>query len=498
MNGAEMHPNTFTERENDVVHLLLQGFENKQMAKTLGISERTVEFHLSNIFAKLGVNSRTEAVIELTEQANSAPTVVPAETNLWQSPVVKAPQRKENRRKLHSIERPPMKSNKWYIFAAGFIFVAGFLVILLWNFPLFQTIFHPDQVEVLATPKTDSHPTSMNSIPASSPTPFITATTSHLYTQDISSQPVTLNLEWFYIDSARLYLQFSISGFPIPSDTKILYLVDSQNIRFYNPDGTPLPIQLDQFTRGGSGGEPEDDTLPQVFETTFNATFSNAAQTILPGASYQIVIPVGGQVYDGNSKLVELPETTFTLSTGSFYPGSLTFITNQIASIQDKTLRFTKMEVNPDETNAFICITDPGGEQWLPTASILYKGKTYNLRGSNLTSPDQDTQKGPVCYRMTFDVPVDLNENPKSRLALWVQALTKDRPEIFSPGMVERAINQVAQQGIGFKYVIVSHGSEIQITQKPAGMTDMQAQEIIDKALTQEAATDGILIFNLN
>jgi len=59
--------NQFSEREKDVVKLLLQGKGNKKIALELGISNRTVEFHLSNIYAKLDVNSRSEAILKLTE-----------------------------------------------------------------------------------------------------------------------------------------------------------------------------------------------------------------------------------------------------------------------------------------------------------------------------------------------------------------------------------------------------------------------------------------------
>ena len=38
------------------------GLGNKQIAAQLGISERTVKFHVSALFAKLGVGNRTEAV----------------------------------------------------------------------------------------------------------------------------------------------------------------------------------------------------------------------------------------------------------------------------------------------------------------------------------------------------------------------------------------------------------------------------------------------------
>ncbi len=51
-----------TERELQVLQLLAQGLANKQIAITLGISEHTVKFHVSGIYAKLGAASRTEAV----------------------------------------------------------------------------------------------------------------------------------------------------------------------------------------------------------------------------------------------------------------------------------------------------------------------------------------------------------------------------------------------------------------------------------------------------
>ena len=53
-----------TRREQEVMQILIKGFSNKEIASRLTISERTVQTHLSNIFSKLDVSSRTEAVLE--------------------------------------------------------------------------------------------------------------------------------------------------------------------------------------------------------------------------------------------------------------------------------------------------------------------------------------------------------------------------------------------------------------------------------------------------
>jgi DNA-binding CsgD family transcriptional regulator len=63
--------NQFTEREKEVTEFLLQGKSNKQIAQALGVSASTVEYHLNNIYKKLQVNSRTEAVLRLGESTGS-------------------------------------------------------------------------------------------------------------------------------------------------------------------------------------------------------------------------------------------------------------------------------------------------------------------------------------------------------------------------------------------------------------------------------------------
>ena len=61
--SAPESPEALTERETEVLCLLAQGQANKEIARSLNISEKTVKVHVSNILSKLGVQSRTQATL---------------------------------------------------------------------------------------------------------------------------------------------------------------------------------------------------------------------------------------------------------------------------------------------------------------------------------------------------------------------------------------------------------------------------------------------------
>ena len=51
-----------SEREKEVLRYLAQGFSNRALAEKLIVTENTVKVHLRNIFSKLDVNNRTQAL----------------------------------------------------------------------------------------------------------------------------------------------------------------------------------------------------------------------------------------------------------------------------------------------------------------------------------------------------------------------------------------------------------------------------------------------------
>jgi DNA-binding NarL/FixJ family response regulator len=66
--GAQATIEPLTEREIEVLHLVAKGLTNRAIGHALNISDRTVQGHLANIYGKLDVNSRTEAVTVALKQ----------------------------------------------------------------------------------------------------------------------------------------------------------------------------------------------------------------------------------------------------------------------------------------------------------------------------------------------------------------------------------------------------------------------------------------------
>jgi DNA-binding NarL/FixJ family response regulator len=65
---SEPEPEELTPRERSVLSSLARGKQNKEIALELNVTERTVKFHLSAIYAKLGAGNRTEAVTIALQQ----------------------------------------------------------------------------------------------------------------------------------------------------------------------------------------------------------------------------------------------------------------------------------------------------------------------------------------------------------------------------------------------------------------------------------------------
>lgn len=58
-------PSVLTKREREVFELLINNKSTKEIGKILFISDKTVRNHISNVIQKLGVQGRSQAVVEL-------------------------------------------------------------------------------------------------------------------------------------------------------------------------------------------------------------------------------------------------------------------------------------------------------------------------------------------------------------------------------------------------------------------------------------------------
>ena len=62
-NGPGPKGGQLTDREREVLRLVAEGLANKQIARRLGIAERTVKAHLTSVFQAIGVTDRTQAAL---------------------------------------------------------------------------------------------------------------------------------------------------------------------------------------------------------------------------------------------------------------------------------------------------------------------------------------------------------------------------------------------------------------------------------------------------
>ncbi len=474
---------SFSDREKEVLDLLIQGKSNKQIAMQLGVSNRTIEFHLSNVYSKLGVSSRAEAILILMKG-----------NPLRESAVLPVSKSAYNEKKSKSPQRIPMKKRPSFIAGLSLLIIA-----LMATFFLLKNSDHNSDIsqETLVT-----NTQSIASISTPSPTKQIqTSVNANTFTQTIDSSVVSLTVKWFYIDQNRIYLDLVVSDFPLPQDFSPIRMIDTQKINIHRADGSVINFDLDRtnFGGGGGGGGEENAALEEdhFFNEILDVPLSDSLQRNSQEETYLLDIPVGGEITGEDGEVQTLPLITYHIELKPSYEGQLTFMTEKSAVIDNKTVTFKGMEINPTSATVLFCVLDPEGSQWFPTVHILYKGNIISGSGGVLMNGNLSQE---MCYRLRYtrSFQFDTADDPQADISIMVAKLTKDQPERLPYELIASVQNDLSEQGIEFNYVVISHGAGLEVTKKPAGMTETEALAIIQNALSEEATSSDVIIFNLN
>jgi DNA-binding CsgD family transcriptional regulator len=342
--------NPLSQREKDVARVLSLGKSNKQIALELGISSRTVEFHLKNVYTKLGAASRTEAILKLAERGLLKPTgAVPVE-----STVAETSDPLEN--DSHVISwRIPMK--KTYYILGGLLLT----VLLVLAIVLDQT---PQNVEVTPTPF-ESTPTLQVTAPTDTATALIPTQTTEREPKperDATRIPphtvngYTASIESYTIDVSHVIFQVRLTGKDLDPNRKF----DTMRI-----GGVNIYDEHGNLTNASVGYGPAAD--PELIQLAF------VPVTLLKGDRFkgQLAFDLNGGYPDYNNILasfrfdIDLP----------IYP-EVRFYLKQTVSANGIEMLLDSVTVTPVFTQVYLCFQPPSDELW-----IMGDGSTLQIDG---------------------------------------------------------------------------------------------------------------------
>ncbi|HEX2991340.1 MAG TPA: helix-turn-helix transcriptional regulator, partial [Anaerolineales bacterium] len=323
-----------SERERDVARILLRGKSNKQIALELGISNRTVEFHLRNIYAKLGVASRTEAVIKLKERDLWKTPGEGAKELLVEPTVDAASDSIENG--IQSIFR--RITMKKYIPAIAILVGALLLAaIVIDNQPEAASV-NPTSGQVPTIPAI--LPTATTPTPAA-PVPSL---------EEIHFAPHTVNgyiatIESFYIDTANLIFHVRLTGGDIAFGAENFY--SRLHVGdLYDENGYMLN------TSAGSGPTAAD---PELIQLEFRP------QAHLVGDRFRGQI---GFELESEPPLNEtLAQFRFDIDLPIFTPRI--YHPKQVVNANGLELLLDQVAVTPNFTLLYLCYTPPSFAPWM-------------------------------------------------------------------------------------------------------------------------------------
>ena len=237
-----------TDRERAVINLLKQAKSNKQIAFALSVSVRTVEFHLTRIYAKLGVASRAEAILRL------------AENHRWESTVDLGEPRSKDSPNPESMRRIPMRALA-YVAAVSLTIVLAVLLFFTNGptaAPAPQTTPRPSPMPTAVDPS----PPPPTTQPAAAPQAAASLDFMEAPLETSSSTGATVRLNRFETGTDCLRLQLQVMGIKGPPGAPPDFEPPAPitDIALFEP-GSDVALYLTPMGGGGGGGPASDGTF---------------------------------------------------------------------------------------------------------------------------------------------------------------------------------------------------------------------------------------------
>jgi DNA-binding CsgD family transcriptional regulator len=341
----------FSKREKDVIQLLLQGKGNKQIAFELGITKRTVEFHLRNIYVKLGVNTRSEAILKFTESHLRETTG----DFLLNSTVENFDDSTENESKSIS-RRISMK--KLFSIIGGLLAVILVAAVVVLNRPAAMPTTPVEQLPATNFSTTETLPPT-DPVPVQPANVAIPAHTVNGYTAVIES---------YYADSSHILFQVRITGDKMVFGNKDYYSrIGSPNI--YDENGVLINTS--------NGWGPAID--PFLFQFEF------VPVTLLKGDHLKGQFAF--EISDAPAYDQILAKFRFDFDV-QIYPESI-YSPKQVTSANGIDILLDQVTVTPAFTNIYLCFPSPSFADW-------------NI-GSQSTLKLGELEAAPYNFRLLFD-----------------------------------------------------------------------------------------------